>query len=396
MARLSCLLLSALLWTILLSSCQSDARNATRIPPVVKKTRAQWQDDAMASLTDLIGRGIDTDINYFKRARIYFEREQYTKALDDINKSIYEQNNSSEYFLLRGKVYREMGRMGNALEDAQRAEALQQRSPDLYVLLADIYQAQGHFGEAAGYLSQALKMAPYDGGAYYVKGILQARQGDTLASLSSFDYATSVNPRLLRAYEQSIAILLKLNDPGKALEVNSRAIRRFPKSATLHFERGQIFQSMALPDTALYSYEMAVSIRPNYEEALIRVADLGIQLRRFPRALAAIHPLLRMKPASKEVNNMAGFCYEKTGEYEQAKEYYTTALGLSPGDQDARYGLFRIRQRQNEAMDAAYGTVDDGDDRFKLLDTARVKITTIQPRGTTNIRIDSSRKAKIE
>src|SRR5688572_19433929 len=90
-------------------SCQSDARTSTRIPPVIKKGKAQWQNDALLSLTDLINRGIDSDVNYFKRARIYFEREQYPQALDDINESIYEQDNVSEYFLLRGKINRELG-----------------------------------------------------------------------------------------------------------------------------------------------------------------------------------------------------------------------------------------------------------------------------------------------
>ena len=391
------LLMLALTSGSVLQSCQSDARNATRIPPVVKKSRAQWQNDALLSLTDLINRGVDSDINYFKRARIYFEREQYNEALDDINESIYEQDNVSDYFLLRGKINRELGKIDNALEDAQRAEALQQSSPELYVLLADILQAKNRFGESVGYLNQALKMAPYDGPAYYVKGMLQAKQGDSLASLSSLEYAINVNPRMLRAYQQSILILRKLKNIDKALEVNQKAIDRFPNDPNLHFERGEIFVAMARPDTALFSFQKAVALSPDYEDALFQIANIGIQLKAYSKAIPALIKLVKKKPQSKEINNMLGFCYEKSYDYENAKTYYSTALALAPGDQDARYGLYRIRLRENEENAyQSYYPEENPSAGYKLLDTARVKINILQPRGTTNIRIDSTRKAKIE
>lgn len=188
--------------TCILQSCQSDARNNTRIPPVIKNTKAKLEKDALLSLTELINRNIDQNSNYFKRARIYFDKEQFKQALADINEAIEEQENVGEYFLLRGKINREIGEMDLALEDAERAEALQQNSPELYVLLADILQVKGKFREAGKYLNQAMQMAPYDGSAYYVKGMLEARQGDSLSSLTSLSYAMNVNPRLLRAYLQ--------------------------------------------------------------------------------------------------------------------------------------------------------------------------------------------------
>lgn len=379
-----------------IQSCQSDARNATRIPPVIKKSKTQWQNDALLSLTELINRGIDSDVNYFKRARIYFDREQYAEALDDINESIYEQDNVSEYFLLRGKVNRELGKIDNALEDAQRAEVLQQSSPELYILLADILQAKNRFREAAGYLNQAMKMAPYDGSAYYVKGMLQARQGDSLASLSSFNYAINVNPRLLRAYEQSIIILRKLNNVDQALAVNEKAISRFPNEASLYFERGEIFNLLAKPDTALINYQKAASLKSNYQEALLQIGTLAIHLQEFYKAFPALEQLIKLKPQSKEINNMLGYCYEKTGDFTKAREYYTTALTLSPGDQDARYGMYRIRLREKEGAYSNFYPEEAPGSTYKLLDTSRVKINVIKPRGTTNIRVDSSRKAKIE
>lgn len=378
-----------------LQSCQSDARNATRIPPVVKKTKAQSQNDALLYLTDLINRNVDSDVNYFKRARIYFDKELYTEALADINEAIDERDNVGEYFLIRGKINRELNELDNALEDAQRAEALQQNSPDLYVLLADIFQEKKQFRDAVKYLNQAMIMAPYDGSAYYVKGMLLANQGDSLASLSSLQNAINLNPRLLRAYNQSTIIYRHLKQFDQALASNDRAIKRFPNIPELFFERGEIYNGLTRADTALTFYQKAISIKPKYPEAIFQIININLQQRYYYKALVSLQQLQQVDPEHSQINYLVGFCYEKLGNYPKAREFYTLATTKDPADQQSQYGLWRVRPR-DPRLNASEYPDENEDSKYKLLDTSRVKINMIQPRGTTNLRVDSTRKAKIE
>jgi len=389
------LLLLAFLPGGLLQSCQSDARNATRIPPMVKKPKKQWQDDALLSLSDLINSNTDVDLNYFKRARIYFDREQYRQALSDINEAINEKDNVGEYFLLRGKISRELGEIDNALEDAERAEALQQTSPDLYILMADIFQVQNKFREANRYLVQAMKMAPYDGSAYYVKGMLQARLGDSLASLASLNSAIVMNPRLIRAYQQSTTIYRKLLNFDQALVYNNKAISRFPNNAELYFERGEIFKNLSATDTALVFYRKAASINPKYADAYFQIGALELSQRGYYSALLAFQQLYNLKPGHPQINYLIAFCYERLGNDSKAKEYYTYEFEKDPTLQPARSGLWRIKQRENGRMFPSYED-DDMITDYKTLDSSRVKIDMIKPRGTINMKIDSSRNAKIQ
>lgn len=393
----SLLLFSALvILGSLLQSCQSDARNSTRIPPVTKKSKAQWQTDALNSLSDLISRNIDIDLNYFKRSRIYFEREQYVQAMEDINEAISEKDNIGEYFLLRGKINRELGEIDNALEDAERAEALQQTSPDLYVLMSDIFQVKNRFREASTYLAQAMKMAPYDGSAYYVKGMLQARQGDSISSLASLNSAIAMNPRLVRAYQQSTVIYLKLKDYGQAMALNNRAIKRFPANPELYFERGEIYKNLSVPDTALANYRKATSLNPKFGDAYFQIGALEIKQRGYYSALLAFQQLLKVNPNHPQINYLVAFCYEKMGNDIKAKEYFTYETNKNPTDQMSLYGLWRIRQRENGRMSPDFYTNENLEADFKTLDTSRVKIELIKPRGTINLKIDSSRNAKIQ
>jgi tetratricopeptide (TPR) repeat protein len=389
------LLLLALLPGGILQSCQSDARNATRIPPLVKKPKKQWQDDALLSLSDLINSNTDTDLNYFKRARIYFEREQYREALSDINEAIDEKDNVGEYFLLRGKVNRELGEIDNALEDAERAEALQQTTPDLYVLMADIFQVKNQFREASRYLVQAMRMAPYDGSAYYVKGMFQARQGDSLASLASLNSAIVMNPRLLRAYQQSTIIYRKLLNFDQALAFNNKAISRFPNKPELYFERGEIYKNLSVLDTALVYYRKAVVLNPKYADAHFQIGALELTQRGYYSALRAFQQLMSLRPDHPRINYLIAYCYERLGNDDQARVYFTNETLKDPADQMAINGLWRIRQRENGRMLPSYADEDLETD-YKTLDSSRVKIDMIKPRGTINMRIDSSRNAKIQ
>jgi tetratricopeptide (TPR) repeat protein len=374
-------------------SCQSDARNSTRIPPLVKKNRVQWEKDAILSLSELINRGIDLDANYFKRSRIYYDQEQYKLALEDINSAIDEQENVGEYFVLRGKINLELGDYDQGLEDAERAEVLQQGSPELYVLLADLLQSKGRFREAGRYLRHAMKLAPYDASAYYVQGMLQAKQGDSLASLASLDYAMTHNPRMLRAYLQSIIINTKLQNLGQALTINNRAINRFPQIAELYFERGQIYKVLSQPDTAVIYYQKAIAINPKYTTALSQMADLSIKNKYYHKAITALTQLLKLDPKYPQIHNLLGYCYEKLGNYPKAREYYGITLEMDQGDRAAHNGMWRMKRNENEG---SYYSGDRDEDDYRLTDTSRVKINLIQPRKTINIPVDSSRKVKIQ
>lgn len=378
-----------------MASCQSDARNATRIPPVVKKSKAQSQNDALLSLSDLINRNIDSDINYFKRAKIYIEKELYKEALADINEAIDEKDNVGDYFLIRGKINRELGELDNALEDAQRAEALQQNSPELYVLLADIFQEKKQYRDAVKYLNQAILMAPYDGGAYYVKGMLLSHQGDSLAGLASLKVAVNLNPRLLRGHQQIGYMQLKLNQYNEALVTNTNAIKRFPDNADLYSFRGDIYNILSNPDTALIHYQKAVSLRPNFENVLFKIVNINLGQRQYYKALVSLGQIQKFNPTHKQLNFLMGYCYEKSGDYPKAREYYATAFSKDPTDLQSRYGLWRTRQQASHLNSPLYSE-EDANSEYRLLDTSRVKINLIQPRGTTNLSIDSTRKVKIE
>lgn len=383
-------------------SCQSDARDSSRIPPALTaEIRTSWEKDALESLSNLIRRKIDLDVNYYKRAKIYFNNEQYELAIEDINNSIQLKDNISDYYLLRARINRELNKLDNALEDAQRAEGLQQDSPDLYILLADILQEKKQFQEARRYLNISMQMAPHEGYAYHVKGALQSNMADTLASIESYRKALELNPRMIRSYQQLGRIYTRMGDVSNALAVNNLALSRFPKNAELHLVRGDIYQRAYKQDSALISYQNALELDPSLLESHMKRGNIYLKWRSFYAALKSFESVLRYQTDYPEINYLIGFCLEKLGNKEKALEFYTLETQHDPNNQLAIAGVYRVQsqlQRAAQFNPNIYRTKPvptTPQTRAPMLDTSRVKVNTIQPRSTIQMGNDSTRRKVI-
>lgn len=384
-------------------ACQSDARNTTRIPPTPsKKVKDSLRQDAVASLSNLIARRIDLDVNYFKRARIYFDQEDYQQALSDANQAISLKDNVGEYYLLRGKVNRELGQTDQALEDAQRAEVLQQNLPDLYVLLADLMQEKKQYRDAQRYLTTAMKMAPYEGNAYYVKGMLESKMADTVAALTSLRHSLALNPRLLRTYQQISLLNTRLGNHDVALYYNSLALKRYPARAGLYLERGEIYQNKYKLDSAVLCYKEATRRDSSLVRAHFLTGNIYMKWKAYAGAVKSFESVLKHQVNFPEASFLMGVCFERLGNDDKAVEYYTLEISRNPEDALAAAGIARIQSRRMRRYDPAGLFTSQEDTKVprlpvpRTLDTSRIKITIIEPRRTIDLGRDTTLKMTIK
>lgn len=386
-------------------ACQSDARTTTRIPPTPASiTKNVWQEDALQALGDFIAKKIDLDDNLYKRARIYLDQEKYDLAESDIDAAIDLKDNVGEYYLLRAKVRHELNKTDQALEDAQRAEVLQQDIPELYILLADLNQEKNQYREAQNYLATALNMAPYEGDAYYVKGMLQSKMSDSLTGLDNLKYALSLNPRMLRAYQQISSIYSNLGSKREALRYNQMAIDRYPARAQLHMERGEIYQRAANLDSAMFAYKKTILLDSTLAPVYNQIGLIYLKWKSYFGALAAFEKTLKNQPGFPEANYLAGYCLEKIGNDDRAAEYYTAEIERNPDDLTAQSALARIQYRKQRQYDPAGIFATQKKTAVprapvvvpRTLDSLKVKIKTIQSRRTIDMGRDSVMKIKIK
>ncbi|MFA7473690.1 MAG: hypothetical protein WCY86_12360, partial [Spirosomataceae bacterium] len=79
------------------------------------------------------------------------------------------------------------------------------------------------------------------------------------------------------------------------------------------------------------------------------------------------------------INYYIGACQEKLWRWNTAKAYYVKELELSPGSPEARQGLWRISQLENERLETSENR-DQNQDQLRTLDDSRIRISPILPR----------------
>jgi len=106
-------------------------------------------------------------------------------------------------------------------------------------------------------------------------------------------------------------------------------------SAETWNDRGSIFAGMGRRDDALKSFDRALSIRPDFIEAMCNRATVLFELDRLEEALAAFDALLATKPDLAFAWNNRGNTLTKLGRFEEAVASYDRALAIQPGFREA-------------------------------------------------------------
>tara|TARA_R110002124_G_scaffold182509_5_gene349919 strand:- start:233 stop:1000 length:768 start_codon:yes stop_codon:yes gene_type:complete len=251
------------------------------------------------------------------------------------------------------------------------------------------------FGKSAAYLNQAVKMDPYSGSIYYVRAMLLTNQGDTISGINNLKEAIHLNPRLVRAYEKATELNIALKNIPEALKINNLALNRFEDRSELFYERAEIYRTISSYDTAIINYRKAIKIDPDYQKAHLKLAHTAIAIKAYHLAIGSLNRLMVLKKEDIPTINLLGYAYEKLGDFEKAKSYYSITLEKAPMNEDARYGMYRIKQRENAYLEGL-NEIHQLPENDRLLDTTRVHLNIIQPRGTTKLKIDTLIKAKIE
>jgi tetratricopeptide (TPR) repeat protein len=110
--------------------------------------------------------------------------------------------------------------------------------------------------------------------------------------------------------------------------------------------------------------------------------------RNYYAALANYQRVQQLRPLFPRIDTYIGYCHEQMGQYDLAIDAYTKATRQNPGDRQAAAGLWRSDRRRyaknpynslflpdapTEPLNGARGRA--------VLDTTRVRISTIQPKA---------------
>jgi tetratricopeptide (TPR) repeat protein len=142
----------------------------------------------------------------------------------------------------------------------------------------------------------------------------------------------------------------------RSLELLNRWLGRYPDDAEARYDRGIIFQILDKHQDAIFDFERALQIDPDFYIAFISLAQSHSELGRYEQAFEVL-PTAISQAGQTGINpswahlNLA-IIYEKANKPEEANREYLEAINLAPESSSMYYHYARFLEKQGQ-MDAA-------------------------------------------
>jgi eukaryotic-like serine/threonine-protein kinase len=208
----------------------------------------------------------------------------------------------------------------------------------------------------------------------YAEGSRLHLRGQEREALPYFEKAVEVDPGFAMALAKLSVVHANLGDKEKAREYSDRAIEKaadLPPGERYYIEGRHYSLDPATMDKAIAAYQKAVDTAPDHSSARNNLAQLLIELRRYPEALVHLEELRREGMTFPGTYESLAAAYVATGHPDRAEEALHSYVADHP-DRAAGFSnlgwLMLSEERVADALDAfeRAGALDPKDRKIDL------------------------------
>ncbi|MCZ6886138.1 MAG: tetratricopeptide repeat protein [Alphaproteobacteria bacterium] len=169
--------------------------------------------------------------------------------------------------------------------------------------------------------------------------------GNTLVELGRFDEAVEPLARSVAVKPDwteaclSLANAQTLAGDWEGALASLDRVQGTAAAADVDYLRGNVFKQMDRFDEAVVSYRDAISLRPDFVEALVDLGVCLVALAAYSDAIDCYQTALARMPNSPIIFNNMGTAQAAMGHHEKAVENFRKALAADPGYVEAHFNL---------------------------------------------------------
>lgn len=379
-----------LLSLIVVWGCTDSSRSAYDIPQ--EKADEERLEVILEQLSESIKSNPSNPLPYYKRAFWQFSAGKFDEALIDISRAERLSPNSGEILFLKSAILYKSGKE-NALENALFAEDQEYASPDLYTLIGNLYLDKKDYPRAQAYFTKAELLYPYHADVFSSKGRFAAQRGDTSAAVRNYKRALGLRSDVFDHYNDLIRIYLGSRQVDSALYFNEMAIRRFPESPELQYNKGLILENAGLLDSAAVVYRNFLRNQPERTEVYERIGNLYYRKKNYPAAFANYNRWAEAEPENPVAHLKAARSYIAQYNLPAAKYYLSKALEKLPDNTLLKAELNAVNYRIASG-NYRYANPVEEEEEVEEERTLNLELKQLQKKKTTLISRDSTRNKR--
>ncbi len=199
--------------------------------------------------------------------------KQYSDAMKTLADIMKIHPGDPEALFMLGMVYRDQGKSEQAIAAFQSAV---ERNPDMaeaWVILGDLMD-RTHNPLAIQYFDNALRVAPDNVAAWHAKAYFLQNNDKITEALEIYRHIHTLDPQYPEAYLNA-AILLMYHDSLDAAMRELTILQQIePANPATWFYKGKVYQFRGDKDQAIASFEQALRLDDQYEQARDALQEL--------------------------------------------------------------------------------------------------------------------------
>ena len=345
---------AVILSIVFLSSCLAKSRDE------IMDYKGVSPNEGIAYLDKIEKSGANSNV-YFKRASLYYQLEDYQKALLDVKKSLEIDETNADYIYLSGRIYQKIGQPDKAIENLLLAEGLGLHNHLLYQTLAEEYLKIGKSEDAKLAIERLIGLNK-NSANHALAGRISLNLGDTTLAERYFRQSIALNDNAASQTALSDIYFHKGQFDESGHFINKALVLRPTNLPTLN-RKAIILRSLNELDSAKYIYRQMIKQDSLSTDYLLELGSLYFQLYKYDSAGLMAEKVLNIKAENTEGRLLLARVQDKKSNFQQAMEIYNEVL-----EQDSTNNLARA-ELENLQRKVAY--LRRLDERQKALDSAR-------------------------
>ncbi|MCC7430060.1 tetratricopeptide repeat protein, partial [bacterium] len=199
---------------------------------------------------------------YQRRAEFYQKIGNNEKALEDYNKIIEIEPEMAEHYQRRAEFYQKIGNIEKALEDYNKTIEIEPETTVYYQRRAEFYQKIGNIEKALEDYNKEIELEPEEHVWYGNRACFYSHLGNLEKTLEDLSKANELNCYNDSIYEVCAETFQKTGDNEKALEVYNKLVEQNQENYEGYFHRAKFFEKTGNYEKALEDCNKIIEIRP--------------------------------------------------------------------------------------------------------------------------------------
>ncbi len=338
------LFLGGLLVAFTMFSCgnKEQSQQATEQPQETEQSQYS-QIPLIRELEDKIAQSPDSAELYYQRGSAYFELGNISKAQTDAARAISMDSLQAKYYSLLAKIYFEKEEFTRAVQVLEKAHQLLPDDIDLMLHAARYYYVIGEGQRSITLLDSVLMKNVFNPQAYFYKGMIFKEIGDTAKAISNFQTAAEQDPKVYEAYMQ-LGLMFSAKKDRIAVDYFNNALKVDSNSQEAQYGIGMFYQNIEDYSKAKEAYRRMIIRFPQSKLAYYNMGYIYFQEDSMDKAERSFEHALEVAPDYTEAYYMRGLCAERKKDSKSAEYYYRQALNLNPGYKLALDGIQRLEK----------------------------------------------------